>query len=770
MDMDVRGNFLADVYGTYGAEDIGTHSPDSSDLESSRQLERSNSLTQQDTDLQIGHTAQALHIGVEGGGTTLAAGIGQRHVGITALDNGKVELTLDRPPVRQLVFAGGGAKGNAYPGAISALEESGVLQGVKALHGASAGAITTSLLACGLTAKEFNDLSDNLEFKKLIGGVVEHGTNFKGALKGLKPGNDFQAPAEGLEKEIRHQARVAVLNRLVPRCQVGDLSPSDQTKLEAVRDKLLNDGAVTFGDLKLLSQHIPEIKELHMTGTAGDKHGNSALVVFNAESSPDMDIAKAAHISGAFPLAFRQVEHTLDHGGTYKFQDGGVMLNIPVPEIINPALEQGPLPNPDKIILAFQGEGLDKLMKGEDTTKKGGLGSRIEDMVTSTDTTASKYFEKRELARFKDQIVPVRLINEHGNFTGRENGTLNFDMSLQARQALQRDLHDDVLNHLMTRNEQPIRAQFDSVPQALFALDATEFNELAAAGDALPIHQAVAEVANFRRDAQAAVDNLATEAAILTSTGKPLLPTMSPLVDHLATLNALAGDDPAKIEHLARVLNQPGNPALAGTMESLKNIYRQNGPVLQKGLPAIHAAVQEGIRRDVKVAASNLIREHIYPARMRHVSPSDHNIQILDRAEAMLRKAETHEDINQAMQLVKKSYQKSWTNPFSSSTISTASQAQNQDWGRFAEAPQKVAQRAINEIVLPALGIPKQTDGNKKILEFALQHLKEAITPEQVNAGLKIIIDNYQHRGSGPHLTAPAAVTAARKLMINTDN
>ena len=53
-----------------------------------------------------------------------------------------------------LVFEGGGVKGVAYVGALQALDERGVLPGVRAVAGTSAGAITAALVAIGTTWEE----------------------------------------------------------------------------------------------------------------------------------------------------------------------------------------------------------------------------------------------------------------------------------------------------------------------------------------------------------------------------------------------------------------------------------------------------------------------------------------------------------------------------------------------------------------------------------------------------------------------------------------
>lgn len=67
-----------------------------------------------------------------------------------------------------LVFSGGGIKGLAYIGAIKALEEKKLFQGVKRFAGASAGAITAALLAIGMNANELDEQMSNVDFATFL--------------------------------------------------------------------------------------------------------------------------------------------------------------------------------------------------------------------------------------------------------------------------------------------------------------------------------------------------------------------------------------------------------------------------------------------------------------------------------------------------------------------------------------------------------------------------------------------------------------------------
>lgn len=549
-----------------------------------------------------------------GGGETIARQVGPRHIGLERNRDGSVQLRIDRPAIRQLVFSGGGAKGAAYPGAIQALQQQGVLAGVKTLSGSSAGAITASVLACGLSAEEFTELSNTLDFQALVGGR-------------------FQAEATGLENVIRDKGRESVLGHIGRYLESHAATPA----LTEIRNRLQEGGGVTFGDLRTLSRLIPEIKELRCTGTAMiDGHGQ--LAVFSADATPDMDIAKAAHISGSFPYVFRQVEHEMPYGLSHHFQDGGVMLNIPVDGIVDPEVAREPLPSSDQIVFGFESEGLRQVISNHVPEKRGGLLSRLKDWVVGADNSARGYFQQRELQNYRDQLVMVRLTNEEGSFTGLKNGTLNFGMSESAKRALQRDLAQDVGAHLQRRQDEPLSVRFESLDQALYALDESDLQALLLSDD-LSQRAAITNALQFRRDADRDIDELT--AAVASQSGGRLDMGNEALSGALARLDRLADGNPDKLAYLARRLNRPE----ATDAQRLLDHGRYHGDA---GSRTLGAALQEAGRRDARTAATTLVRELVYPARFRAMQ-SGHNAVVLSRVEAALRRAESRAEINAAL-------------------------------------------------------------------------------------------------------------------------
>lgn len=74
-------------------------------------------------------------------------------------------MTIDN-----LVFKGGGVLGAAYAGAITALEDHGELEGVKAIAGTSAGSLIALLLSLKYSAAEIKNIVFDTNFKDFKDG------------------------------------------------------------------------------------------------------------------------------------------------------------------------------------------------------------------------------------------------------------------------------------------------------------------------------------------------------------------------------------------------------------------------------------------------------------------------------------------------------------------------------------------------------------------------------------------------------------------------
>ncbi|MCJ9429333.1 patatin-like phospholipase family protein [Kordiimonas marina] len=76
-------------------------------------------------------------------------------------------MAVESGQIENLVFEGGGVRGIAYAGAVTALEAHGLLSGVKRVAGTSAGAFMALLLSLGYTPEEARVALRSLHFETL---------------------------------------------------------------------------------------------------------------------------------------------------------------------------------------------------------------------------------------------------------------------------------------------------------------------------------------------------------------------------------------------------------------------------------------------------------------------------------------------------------------------------------------------------------------------------------------------------------------------------
>ncbi len=181
---------------------------------------------------------------------------------------------------KNLVFEGGGVKGIAYCGALQILEKKKILQQIERFAGTSAGAITASFLAVGLTVKEIEELLWKTNFEKF----KDEGFFIKNIFQVFRKYGWFKGDA--FQKWFE----------------------------DAISKKV--DRKITFKELKLRG------KELYIVGTNLDK---STSVIFSSETFPEMQVSKALRISMSIPLFFKSVR--FDNN---TFIDGGVYYNYPI--------------------------------------------------------------------------------------------------------------------------------------------------------------------------------------------------------------------------------------------------------------------------------------------------------------------------------------------------------------------------------------------------------------------------------------------------------
>ncbi len=609
--------------------------------------------------------------------TPLAEGVGPRNLSLLRDNKGQVEVRVAVPAVSHLVLSGGGAKGIAFVGVVQALEESGKLQGIKAISGSSAGAISATLLASGMGAKAFGTLSNDIDLPSLLNSKdpvtswLQNASSTLGKLAGRLPGPTgdlsqllltmmprLQTQAHPLEDMLRNESRKSILAHIAdtPRAT----RPVDVMK---IADRLSTGGAPTFGDLEVLSRHIPAIKQLNITG-AGMFDGYPQLVVFNASLTPDMDIARAAHISGSLPVLFKspaeQGHGFQAEGETTFFQDGGLLLNTPASGLIEHSFPESPLSKQESLIVKFESESPTAQKKG------GSVMSAVADKLTGTSHAAASAYQKQRLKEFGEQTVVLPLKSDKGDFRGLLNGTVNFTMTAEQKKHLQAQARQAVMAHQDTRTQLRERHVFGSLDDAVLAMDDAMLASMQAA---LQKEPAAANVLRFRKNAQQALHTLDAAITEANKSGRTLVFTPR-LLSALRNLDSIV-TKPQHIEWLGRRINAAGQ---RNFQQLLQVVAKQKPGAGEPMAKVMLSAVAEMRRRDVAVKADNFTREVIYPSLYRPGQPVA-NVELLQRAVRDLAQATTPAEFNRVVDDIINHYgarNKPWSKPFNSTTVEMA--------------------------------------------------------------------------------------------------
>lgn len=212
--------------------------------------------------------------------------------------------------ITNLVFAGGGAKGALYPGALHALNDLGVLANIQAVSGTSAGAITASLVALGLTPDEVGE-----QFKK---------KSFADFMKKTAITDGGAYSPETLRAYVHETIQTQLfekLDALKIKVDTGKLTLSlnDTAFINELHNDLVwsrsgisTTHRPTFADLDRLttifknkdSDNPYPFKEITVTVTETKPNQAPEAVFCNASNTPNMSIADAVAYSACLPLVF----------------------------------------------------------------------------------------------------------------------------------------------------------------------------------------------------------------------------------------------------------------------------------------------------------------------------------------------------------------------------------------------------------------------------------------------------------------------------------
>ena len=609
--------------------------------------------------------------------TPLVEGVGARTVTLLRDHQGRVDVFLSAPAVTSLVLSGGGAKGIAFSGVVRALEDAQKLEGIQSISGSSAGAISAALIASGMGAQAFDRLSDSIDLPSLLNSKdvvtawMQDASSTLGKLVGRLPGAAgnisqllmtllprLQTEALPLEEVIRNESRQSILEHIAQ-------NPRETRPGEVMRiaDKLSAGAAPTFGDLDVLSRHIPAIKQLNITGT-GMFAGRPQLVVFNASLTPQMDIARAAHISGSLPLVFKSPEER-GHGfqtstETTAFKDGGMLLNTPAPGVVDRAFPESPLTKSESLIVKFESDAADA------RTRSGSFFSSLADRITGVPHSAAGAFQDKKLEAFAEQIVTLPLKTEKGDFRGLLTGTVNFTMQDEHKQHLQAKARQAVDAHLERRSTALERHSFQSLDDAVLAMDDAM---LASVQPALQKDPAAADVLTFRKNAQQALHAL-DGAIIEANQAKGALVFTPKILSALRNLDALARR-PEQIDWLGRRLNVASQRNFQQLLQVAAKQIASGALPMSK---VIGSAVAEMSVRDIAMKAESFTREVIYPSLFRPGQP-DANVELLHRAAQDLAWSSTPTEFNRVLDTISDRYKarnKPWDRMSSATTVEQA--------------------------------------------------------------------------------------------------
>lgn len=574
------------------------------------------------------------------GTPTIFAGAGGNKLEVTIGPDGKVALTAPKPPLQEITFSGGGGKGAALPGAVAALQASGALDKIKTFNGASVGSMSAALLAAGTTSDDFAAVSnDPRTGERISGGRGGVGMLLKGIAGNRLSGDE-------LENIVRDQMGESMRKRVDAFIKAGAGTPEQNTAAQAVADKTSRGGGVTFGDLRTLSAFVPGIKEVNIAGTMmGDdsatpgriEKGKPQLAMFNADTEPDLDVARAVHASAALPPVFEPVNIRLASGVTAQFEDGGVMNNAPTSDMVGTKRSLDPVPTAGEMTFIFEDEDSRAVMDGKPLPKK----NSINDFFSQAPNSESDYAKNRALADKPEDLVMVPLTftmpgkkgkkGKKKDFTSLMGGTVNMNMALEDKTQLQAATALETLRSLDKR-KLPETRQFDSPRQMLICIPQDDLAALAAGGfpgakDELDFREAVLDaIAQLEQTAKGA------KAEALDS---------GPVRDALNALEALAGGDLDRLGFVARELNR------SGALDPLLTLARESGP---KGLAVLSAGVTVADGLDAKARAKTVLRDVVYPKMVR-TKPNSVDGGILSNIDAFLRSAQMPEDVNDALQI-----------------------------------------------------------------------------------------------------------------------
>ncbi len=575
-------------------------------------------------------------------------------------DDGRVTLCQDLK-LRRLVLSGGGAKGVVYPGAIKALEEQGQLAHIGEVGGASVGAITAAIIAAGMNADGCKTLLDNLNLPLLFDRKEKPDSELtkpsdKGPLRSqLSIAGNLGTEAPNMKKLINNATREAALGRLKAHGTTGI------AEVEHIRSKLQDGGNLTFGDLRILTDaHVPGIKKLYCTGTAlysgpGVDGKVPQLAVFSTDNDAfkDMEIAEAAVISSTLPVIFKKRKQAMSHDladdaqTKTRFIDGGLMLNTPIHELIDPDA-----PPAESLIIGLEHPLMTQARDGKDAVRRPLLNKVLDVLGVKTNANNQQFrgsykFVADELLRepIAMQTVEAKLKGVAGkvDYSGSK-GTLALAMSKEEKDGLQADLCANVTQHLAGRSGD---RTFPSIDHLAFALKEDELQVLQAHSGGMP------SIQSMLHQVQALKDSLREFQATIHQW--PDDKTRESMVNDIRTwmgqIDSTVGANELRRDAFAETLACNGDP----TVRRMFDLLRDAAPAAPDATDLHATCLHKDEARACHRISQRIRWSFLYPVRERmlHIGL---NAKVLDQANEDLSKAQTRTDINSALRRLEENY------------------------------------------------------------------------------------------------------------------
>ncbi len=210
--------------------------------------------------------------------------------------------------IRNLVFEGGGVWGIAYEGALLELSELGLLDDVKRVAGASAGAITAALLAVGYTPQDLGQLLRRTDFSDFTDDSFGYARDTARLLTeyGWYKGDAFR---KWIRKQIRAQM-IAVSER------AGVSNPPTRPRLSELR--------AWQGKLARKGVHLPEFFAV------ASNLSQQKRETYCASTTPKLYLEEAVRGSMSIPLFFACTRGERSGKQRDVIVDGGLTWNYPV--------------------------------------------------------------------------------------------------------------------------------------------------------------------------------------------------------------------------------------------------------------------------------------------------------------------------------------------------------------------------------------------------------------------------------------------------------